>query len=860
MENLLDGNLRALFDLLDANHDDQLSKVEVMKGLTFAKNPEVTKILQETEALAPLRHPKSWAGSFKAMDTNRDGHVTLEELRSFVVGLIPSAIVQASKDDEIEANQQESSLNNESIDVNAAAAQKDDDLDFDLDPDLDPWDGFELTSETTMNSTHTAARNHQTLKVISSNPYHLVARTRYECAEAIATLNVNNMKMLIRVCAASFNNTLEPEREALESVLQMMERLTEVSSRTTKSTLDSMRQDQTQQKIQQKLDEAQVKQTQVEIDRRKIQQTLDEAQKQHEIERKKWYDEKINRDENEVTQCVETLVVDVIRLMDSHNQKEKQQQLNHELHHLREKLAWAKRAETQRETNMDMERKKWKQLQEHAEMELHTRDDESEVAQCVENLILDMIRLFENESAEKKEKKNNVVQTMREIGKEVKRERKETEREEREAEREKVREKVREKEWKEHEKSMEDLMKKKMDAMMERQQQKDEELQQEMQEMNEKRNREQKILQEELILLKEEKAKQDRERDDQMLQLKQEHEAILSAKMKKVEETAMEKQAQHNISMDVPKTEKEEEMHKVKKLNLDLAKAHATIKQLETQVEEIRFQKDSEQAELVQKFRESRQRNSTPKESKTPMQVTGRARAKENLLDSDDLYRSSSSSSSSLSPSPPPPPPPLKKVPAAAEDVSRVLDLERDLRTSRLDAAVAERELAAEKARSHVLSLEIYKLKKERKIMNRVTEMNLVESNVVVKLERALERRTKEIAKLKEQLREKEPNKQRYGGAEKRKKRNMAEPHKEVVEMMMMEDDEDEIENVESVTADENLEWDSHVLNVSKKNQTAPFISASKRMLPKMEQDHAERLEMAYNRLRERKNALSTTL
>jgi hypothetical protein len=88
----------------------------------------------------------------------------------------------------------------------------------------------------------------------------------------------------------------------------------------------------------------------------------------------------------------------------------------------------------------------------------------------------------------------------------------------------------------------------------------------------------------------------------------------------------------------------------------------------------------------------------------------------------------------------------------------------------------------------------------------------------------------------------------------------MAEPHKEVVEMMMMEDDEDEIENVESVTADENLEWDSHVLNVSKKNQTAPFISASKRMLPKMEQDHAERLEMAYNRLRERKNALSTTL
>ena len=43
-------------------------------------------------------------------------------------------------------------------------------------------------------------------------------------------------------------------------------------------------------------------------------------------------------------------------------------------------------------------------------------------------------------------------------------------------------------------------------------------------------------------------------------------------------------------------------------------------------------------------------------------------------------------------------------------------------------------------------------------------------------------------------------------------------------------------------------------------NQTAPFISASKRMLPKMEQDHAERLEMAYNRLRERKNALSTTL
>ena len=858
MDNLLDGNLRALFDLLDANHDDQLSKVEVMKGLTFA-NPEVIRILQETEALAPLRHPKSWAGAFKAIDTNRDGHVTLEELRSFVVGMIPSAIVQASKDDEIEANQQESNLNDESIDVNAAAAQKEDDLDL----DLDPWDGFELTSETTMNSTHTAAHNQQTLKVISSNPYHLVARTRYECAEAIATLNVDNMKMLIGVCAASFNNTLEPEREALKSVLQMMERLTEVSSLATKSTLDSTRQDQTQQKIQQKLDEAQVKQTQVEIDRRKIQQTLDEAEKQHEIERKKWYDEKINRDENEVTQCVEMLVVDVIRLMESHNQKEKQQQSNHELHHLREKLAWAKRAETQRETNMDMERKKWKQVQEHAEMELHTRDDESEVAQCVENLILDMIRLFENESAEKKEKKNNVVQTMREIGKEVKRERKETEREEREAEREKVREK----EWKEHEKSMEDSMKKKMDAMMERQQQKDEELQQEMQqemlqemqqemnkktemekkmkqlqEMNEKRNIEQKILQEELKLLKEGKEKQDRERDDEMLQLKQEHEAVLSAKMKKVEE----------ISMDVPKTEKEEETHKVEKLNLDLAKAHATIKQLEAQVEEIRFQKDSEQAELVQKFRESRQRNGTPKESKTPMQATGRNRARENLLDSES---SSPSSSSSSSPSPPPPPP-NKKVPAAAEDMTRVLDLERDLRTSRLDGAVAERELAAEKARSHVLSLEIYKLKKQRKISNRATEMNLVESNVVVKLERALERRTKEIAKLKEQLREKEPNKQRHDGAEKRKKRNMARPHKEVVEMMMMEDDE----NVESVTADENLEWDDHVLNVSKKNQTAPFISASKRVLPKMEQDHAERLEMAYKRLRERKNALSTTL
>ena len=83
----VDGTLRALFDLLDANHDSQLSKVEVMKGLML-QSSEVANILQETKALAPLRHPKAWSGAFKVMDTNCDGHVTLEELRSFVVGII----------------------------------------------------------------------------------------------------------------------------------------------------------------------------------------------------------------------------------------------------------------------------------------------------------------------------------------------------------------------------------------------------------------------------------------------------------------------------------------------------------------------------------------------------------------------------------------------------------------------------------------------------------------------------------------------------------------------------------------------------------------------------------------------------
>ena len=83
----VDGTLRALFDLLDANHDSQLSKVEVMKGLML-QSSEVANILQETKALTPLRHPKAWSGAFKAMDTNCDGHVTLEELRSFVVGII----------------------------------------------------------------------------------------------------------------------------------------------------------------------------------------------------------------------------------------------------------------------------------------------------------------------------------------------------------------------------------------------------------------------------------------------------------------------------------------------------------------------------------------------------------------------------------------------------------------------------------------------------------------------------------------------------------------------------------------------------------------------------------------------------
>jgi hypothetical protein len=73
--------VKEVFDLLDANHDGKLSKVELLKGLMG--NKEVKQKITMHEKLATLTHPSMYATSFSELDTGHKGYITIQELLDF---------------------------------------------------------------------------------------------------------------------------------------------------------------------------------------------------------------------------------------------------------------------------------------------------------------------------------------------------------------------------------------------------------------------------------------------------------------------------------------------------------------------------------------------------------------------------------------------------------------------------------------------------------------------------------------------------------------------------------------------------------------------------------------------------------
>ena len=81
-ERLLVAQMRHLFQLLDDDNSNFVDKIELLDGIMYRN--DVVAIMQTHPKLALLLAPGTFEESFSTLDTEKDGHVTLEELLNFV--------------------------------------------------------------------------------------------------------------------------------------------------------------------------------------------------------------------------------------------------------------------------------------------------------------------------------------------------------------------------------------------------------------------------------------------------------------------------------------------------------------------------------------------------------------------------------------------------------------------------------------------------------------------------------------------------------------------------------------------------------------------------------------------------------
>ena len=81
--------LRSLFAHLDRNGDNFVDKGELLKYVREGGDHK-KEILEASPRLAGLLKPQHFGAEFQAIDTDKDGHLTFEELLVFCSAISPS--------------------------------------------------------------------------------------------------------------------------------------------------------------------------------------------------------------------------------------------------------------------------------------------------------------------------------------------------------------------------------------------------------------------------------------------------------------------------------------------------------------------------------------------------------------------------------------------------------------------------------------------------------------------------------------------------------------------------------------------------------------------------------------------------
>ena len=173
---------------------------------------------------------------------------------------------------------------------------------------VDPWDDFELTTSVASTTTTSPSVLSNTARIISSNPYHIVARTRYEVAEAIATLNQENIVSLMKICSTSL--ILAPETNAMESVLKLLNESKDMQQHMQQITLQTEENTtfQNKQLTQMQQEKNTIEQQMKEKETQRI-QTLKIKQQQEKKEKQNQADKK---NQKEIEHCLNEIIRSIV--------------------------------------------------------------------------------------------------------------------------------------------------------------------------------------------------------------------------------------------------------------------------------------------------------------------------------------------------------------------------------------------------------------------------------------------------------------------------------------------------------------------------------------------------------------------